>query len=638
MKNFSFLIGSLILFPLITNAQSIEDKKIISSYSNIEGNIELKKTLIKENNERQLRLKNFLSQNVDTPKKTRIGTIGSIELMDVLPNGEKIYAQTTNDGAATTARAKNLYSGGSLGINIQGQNMIAGVWDGGSVRNTHQEFMVNGTSKITIQDGSAFADHATHVGGTIAAQGIVSTVRGLAFNSSLLSYDWDSDLVEMLGEASTGLLVSNHSYAIGSLNSTWFYGAYDSRAQQMDNICHNNPYYLPVVAAGNERGETRAVAVSQRNNKGGYDMIFGHGNAKNVLTVAAVYQVTNYVSPASVLMSDFSSWGPSDDGRIKPEISMKGVSVKSTLSTSDTATGNNQGTSMAAPGIAGVALLLQQYNKQLYNNYLRAASIKGLILHTADEAGLDPGPDAQFGWGLVNASNAAVAIRDKNSTNAATKSVVEELTLTSGSTYTKSITASGSQPLKVSISWTDPESLGINNGTTDPTIGRLVNDLDVKVTKDDTIYYPWKLQGMALYAEPATNVSTNNVDNFERVDINNPSGTYTITVTNKGMLSGGSQNFTLIATSENLSTLATNETKKNEMKVDFYPNPAKDYIHITEKDRDVKVNIYDASGKLVITSKLEGQKLNIMQLVKGNYFANYITKDGEIKNFKFIKE
>lgn len=49
------------------------------------------------------------------------------------------------------------------------------------------------------------------------------------------------------------------------------------------------------------------------------------------MTVAAVGQVSNYVNATSVIMSTFSSYGPSDDGRIKPDISMKGVNVASTL-------------------------------------------------------------------------------------------------------------------------------------------------------------------------------------------------------------------------------------------------------------------------------------------------------------------
>ena len=239
---------------------------------------------------------------------------------------------------------------------------------------------------------------------------------------------------------------------------------------------------------------------------------------------------------------------------------------------------------------------------------------------------------------MVNAEKAAKAIRDKNSTTSS-KSIIDELTLVNNSTYTRTITASGTSPLKISISWTDPQAPTANSGTTDPTTKYLVNDLDIKVSKNGVDYFPWKLEGLLAPYSPATNTGTNNVDNFERVDINNPSGTYTITVTHKGTLTGGSQNFSLIATSDNLSTLSTNEAiRENDNKVNFYPNPAKNYIQINEKDKDLLINIYDVSGKLVLTSKLVDNRINISQLTKGNYIANFINKKGEIKSFKFIKE
>lgn len=634
-----FLCFSLLL-PIVSHAQTLEERKNIATFSNRQANSELSKILKKEDLERKIRLQNFINQNPSFPITKRVGTIGLEELLDVLPNGEKIFARTTNAGAATTARATALYNGGSLGINIQGQNMTAGVWDGGNARNTHQEFMVGGNSKITLGDGTNFQPHPTHVAGTIAAQGIFPDVRGIAFNSSILSYDWDSDLAEMLDQASSGLLVSNHSYGTGSLSSLWFYGAYDSRAREMDNICYNNPYYLPVIAAGNDRDNTTAPGSVQINTKEGYDMIFGHANAKNIITVAAVNQVSPYIDSSSVVMSPFSSWGPSDDGRIKPDISMKGVNVLSTISSSDTALGYMSGTSMASPGVTGVVLLLQQYHNQLYSSFMKSATVKGLILHTADEAGLTIGPDYSFGWGLINAQKGAIAIRDKNSTTS-NKSVIEELTLNNAATYTKTITASGTTPLKISISWTDPAALitNINTGTVDPTTKYLVNDLDIKVSKNGIDYFPWKLQGMSNTSGVATNTGTNNVDNFERVDIDNPSGTYTITVTHKGTLSGGSQNFSLIATSDNLATLSTSEAiKANDSNVNFYPNPAKNYIQINEKDKDLLINIYDVSGKLVLTSKLVDNRISISRLIKGNYIANFINKKGEIKSFKFIKE
>lgn len=638
MKKSIFLSAILHLFFANSYAQTKEERLKISSFSDKIANQKLSIILSDNEINRQLRLNNFLSSNPNYKVKSVIDGFGIQELIDVLPNGEMIFAKTHNEGAGITARANRLYNGGNLGINIQGQNMIAGIWDGGNVRGTHQEFVTGSTSKITNMDGSTYEAHPTHVMGTIMAKGTLPTVKGIAFNASGISYEWNNDLGEMLNEASNGLLVSNHSYGFGSLSSIWFYGAYDSRAKEIDGICYSNPFYLPVVSAGNSRNETTAPGSVQLGNKIGYDMIFGHGNAKNVMTVAAVGQVDNYVDESNVTMSSFSSWGPSDDGRIKPDISMKGVNVRSTLSTSDVATGFMSGTSMASPGVTGVVLLLQQYYNQLNSNYMKAATAKGLILHTADEAGDDYGPDYKFGWGLINAEKAANTIKNRNATTSS-KTVIDELTLVNNTTYSKTLTASGSSPLKISISWTDPQAPIANSGTTDPTTKYLVNDLDVKVTKNDTTYYPWKLQGMGATFDAATNVSTNNVDNFERVDINNPSGTYTITVTHKGTLSGGNQNFSLIATSDNLSTLSTNEAiLAADNKVDFYPNPAKDYIQINEKDRDLLVNIYDVSGKLVLTSKLIDNKISISQLVKGNYLANFINKKGEIKSFKFIKE
>lgn len=632
-KMFLLLVSSIFFS---TYGQSVEERIKIASYSNKTANIFLQQKLNAEKIERKLRLSKFFSQHPELSKRASLPNFGLKELIDVLPSGEHIYAQTDNAGASTTARAHKLYSGGGLGVNIQGQNMIAGVWDGGSARITHQEFMVGGNSKLTNMDGAGNIDHATHVTGTICAQGVLSTVRGIAFNASVLNYDWNDDLSEILSQASAGLLTSNHSYGFGALSNIWFYGAYDSRAQSFDEICYNNPYYLPVVSAGNSRNDTTSPGSVQISNKGGYDLIFGHGNAKNVITVAAVNEVSNYIDESSVTMSSFSSWGPSDDGRIKPDISMKGVSVRSTLSTSNTATGTSSGTSMASPGITGVVLLLQQYHNQLYSTYMKSATVKGLMLHTADEAGNWSGPDYEYGWGLVNAEKAAIAIRDKNSTTS-TKSIINELSLNNGSTYTKTVTASGTAPLRVSISWTDPQSSFSNSGAVDPTTKYLVNDLDIKITKDGLSYYPWKMQGMAAPYDAATNLGTNDADNFERIDINNPSGTYTITVTHKGLLSGGSQNFSLIATAGSLSTLGVSETYEKETPA-FYPNPAKEYVYLNEKESDLQVMIYDASGKMVLQSKLLNNRLDIRNLINGNYIVTFTTGKGIKKKFKLVKE
>ncbi len=629
----------LIVLSNFIYAQSDSERKELSKYSDKAANIELLKELKTDENNRKLKINNYLNLNPNVQQVVKFGEYGMKELFDILPDGSPLYIKTYNAGSATTARANTLYNGGGLSLNIQGQGMIAGVWDGGSIRSTHQEFSVGGTSKIALMDGASVSNHGTHVGGTIAAQGLTALLRGVAFNSSIKSYDWNSDLIEMQSEASEGLLTSNHSYGpdLMSNSQLWILGAYSSDSRQTDALCYLNPYYLPVFAAGNSRNDTSVPYITQLTNKTGYDMIGGKATAKNVLTVAAVEQVNTYSGPGSVLMSSFSSYGPTDDGRIKPEISMKGVNVRSTTSTSDTSAGFMSGTSMAAPGVTGVVLLLQQYYNQLYSAYMKAATVKGLIMHTADEAGSYDGPDYEFGWGLINAESAAKVIRDKNLTSSRT--IIEENVLANGTSFTKSISAGGFVPLKVSISWTDPQYPGQNSGTVDPATKYLVNDLDVKVVSTTgTIYYPWKLHGLTgLFTAPSNN-STNDVDNYERVDIPLPSGNYTITVTHKGNLTGGSQPFSLIVSGANVSTLGTNNNTIKESDIEIFPNPTKDWINFKNNNgQDATVVILDMSGKFVNKRKVENGKISVMELPKGTYILIYTDKKNKQESFKFIK-
>lgn len=640
MKKTYFLIMFL---PVLIFSQTAEERRKIAESSDKAANAALSQELKNDENKRKIRISDYLNQHPNAKKIVKDDVSGKIELTDILANGTPLYTSTSNEGSAITARATSLYNGGSLGLNIQGQGMIVGVWDGGPVRDTHQEFMVDGFTKVSILDfTSSMSDHGTHVAGTIAAKGVVAAARGIAFNSSIKSYDWNDDLTEMQTEASSGLLMSNHSYgpALSNNNQLWVLGAYINDARQVDELCYNNPYYLPVYAAGNDRNKTAIPYGTQISSKFGYDLIAGDGVAKNALTVAAVQQVTQYVNTDSVIMSSFSNYGPTDDGRIKPEISAKGVNVRSATSNTDTSTGIKDGTSMAAPAVTGVVALLQQYHNQLYNNFMRAATVKGLIMHTADEAGGATGPDYEFGWGLINAENAAKIIRDKNLTS--NRSVIRELSLSNGATYTQTVNMNTSAPLKVSISWTDPAPLlaNINNGTTDLATKYLINDLDVKITSaNGTVYYPWKLQGLTNVFAPATNSSTNDVDNFERIDIPNANGEYTITVTHKGTLTNLNQNFTLIVNGQNLSTLNTVDVKTKEDQIQIYPNPVKDVLYIKNNNNvEAHVAVLDASGRILLKESVKDSKINVQALTPGNYLLIYSDKQNREVTTKFIKK
>ena len=104
---------------------------------------------------------------------------------------------------------------------------------------------------------------------------------------------------------------------------------------------------------------------------------------------------------------------------------------------------------------------------------MRAATLKGLVIHTADEAGSNPGPDYVFGWGLLNTLTAAEHI----SLDQTIPGVIQELSIPQGQTIEETWSYTGSGPVKATISWTDPPETPLP-ASLDPPDKMLVNDLD----------------------------------------------------------------------------------------------------------------------------------------------------------------
>jgi|SRR5690554_259270 len=462
-----------------------------------------------------------------------------IEVQRLLPDGTLLYYTTTNIDASKSTRADHLNTGGSLGLDLNGQDMIAYVWDGGHPRITHQEYDGDGgENRVSIIDGGNNLNfHAAHVVGTIAASGVRANAKGMAPHSQVRAADWNYDLAEATHAASDGMLLSNHSYGYrASQLPNWMFGAYVGLSSQWDNLLYNAPYYLMVVAAGNDGQST---GYNGDPLEPGYDILNNMATSKNNLVIANANDanVDEDGNLISVYLSPDSSMGPTDDLRIKPDLAGNGVNVFSTLETSDYAYYFLSGTSMASPNVTGTLLLLQEHYNNTNNMFMLAATLKGLALHTADDAG-PVGPDAKWGWGLLNAKKAAETI-SKNGT----QSMVKEMVLTEGSTITLEVTSDGVSDLLASISWTDLPGTpvqGVSNSP-DPV---LINDLDIRITKNSETYYPWRLTSASTNSQDGDN----NVDPFERVDIENADGTYTITITHKGELETGSQSFSLIVT------------------------------------------------------------------------------------------
>ena len=120
-------------------------------------------------------------------------------------------------------------------------------------------------------------------------------------------------------------------------------------------------------------------------------------------------------NPLAGRMSEFSTWGPTPDLRIKPEITGVGGNIYSTIENDDYR--NMSGTSMASPQVAGASLILKQYldEKKIGENN-KSALIKTMLMNTASQL-LDPNSEdgkvpyfvRRQGAGALNLENALKA-------------------------------------------------------------------------------------------------------------------------------------------------------------------------------------------------------------------------------------
>lgn len=333
----------------------------------------------------------------------------------------------------------------------------------------------------------------------------------------------------------------------------------------------------------------------------GLDTIKSTGVAKNNLTVGAVYTDHTGLNLDSqdIALSHFSSRGPIDDGRVKPDI--MGPSTFEPIMDGDTYFG---ATSYAAPAVTGVLALLQEFNVDGGGPTLSASSWKALLLNTATDGtnlkylveesdensptryqvvrrashlGADAdaanliGPDYFFGWGLVNA-RAAAELLVKNLRSESGAAHISEYLLEdqSNSTTTADNVVieipfehdGDSTEMRIMICWTDPpfqpispSALDVGNYNPEVVVAddpsrpkNLVNDLDLWIVDPNgKTHRPWVLNPanvldgatrvVAAFENPLATLATNSLDNVEQIIIDTPiSGTYTIKVSHKGVL------------------------------------------------------------------------------------------------------
>ena len=538
----------------------------------------LRNTLSLQKKADQIRLSSYLSSH-SLPKNWQGPDGRLVQFRRIDPTGIPEYYGQTNEGTAKTISSFELKPGGSSGLNLTGKDITIGVWDGGLIFENHNFFQ----SRIQNIDTGPISFHSTHVTGTLGGNASNDIYDGIATEASFQGYIWDDLEGDLLSAVESGMILSNHSYGIlsgwtwdNSRNGwVWLggegfeedarFGYYSFSCQMIDRILEAAPYHLLVRSAGNDRNErgpgegepyfienTEHTEPRQPDGgEDGYDCIATVGVGKNVLTVGAVFDIPNgYSQPSDVEMTNFSSWGPADDGRIKPDIVANGTNVFSSYydasqSSVTDLVGGLSGTSMATPSVTGSLALLQEYYFTLSQGfYLTAASLKGLVIHSADEAGDHIGPDYQFGWGLMNTQRAAQTLENSFHTDS---DFLLEASLANGDTFKQLIFIPGDSIFTSTLCWTDPAGVPVSSGFLNNRKPMLVNDLDIRLVNAQTgeFSYPFFLdpENPAQQAQRGDNP----VDNVEKIWISSPErGAYFVRISHKENLQDLSQDFSLI--------------------------------------------------------------------------------------------
>ena len=367
--------------------------------------------------------------------------------------------------------------------------------------------------------------HGTHVAGSIAGDGSLSdgVIRGVAYGATLNVWQirGRGGSLQMPDSLDVQFRPDHEHYPSYIFSFSVGYdpgGEYSDICSQYDKWIWNNPDTLVVSAAGND----------------GPQKVCPPGSAKNTLCVGASQSEREGVyywpsgNPAKV--ADRSSRGPTQDGRVKPDICAPGSGILSTRTTLVDSTdwgygaysANTNyiymsGTSMATPLVAGCAALVRQWlvERRGFSGVPPTAALMKAVLtggahDMSADAGADCGgaaPNGTQGWGRVDLGEALYP------SNRSVR-LVDRIPFATGSERIWRVETTRAAPLDVQLVWMDYPATPQGGGG-------LINDLDLVVSNRTTGAVCW---GNGV----AGGDRTNNVEGVRIASA--PAGTYEVRV------------------------------------------------------------------------------------------------------------
>lgn len=608
-------------------------------------------------------------------------TIFADDLWPTQPNGDPLYPWQD------TTQSRNL-TGQGIKVSIWEANEAGG--NGAGLLETHSEF---GPNRANLEDTTPLSHHATAVANTIVGAGNLDVflggvnegrlLRGVAYEGEVDGYDLADFETETTDAVLDGQIFSNHSYGINggwelrqvgaTIRWYWAFPNFDEDPRlglyspslateigsvDFDNFVHTSKVHLPVISSGNPNNDGPGQAVSHviivnnayqnstatrdwTNGEDSFDSVISPATAKNVLSVGSILDI----SGPNIFFSDFSGSGPTDDGRIKPDVVAVGER-EGTFGFGDSLLEANRntnfsyyngvtpdslgttilaGTSFAAPSVTGGLMLAEERRLELFPTAspLLASTWRAAAINTVFALG-NGGPNYRSGWGIFNAVNLVELL--ENDEDLGRGSLIKEFTVHTGVTKSFYVTIPANAQADLTLAWSDPAGNPPAFATVvDDNTAMLVNNLDLVVedetTSPVTTHFPWTLnpdfagQSAAVRGAPAERDSMDDRNNVEKVTIDSDpqERRLKISVAPNGTLQGGSQEVSLILTGVELdapqivsSGFTQNPTNANEFALTINSDPGAFYTLETSS------NLQGSSWTDVLSFKAEDSTTTVL--------------------------
>ncbi|GJM08834.1 MAG: hypothetical protein DHS20C11_11100 [Lysobacteraceae bacterium] len=386
-----------------------------------------------------------------------------------------------------------------------GAGVIGAVFDG-NFRLTHQEFATNAPIVQGLLSGDT--DHGTKVLGTIFAEGVDPTYRGVLSDgqSVVLSYNetFHTDALH------TALLNTHNAVFVSRSFGGGLTLHYSSASANLDRTVLMNPLLVVTSQSNDGSQQSRPEAW-----------------AKNVVSVGGAYHFNNTDNSDDQWGTAGASHGPAADGRVKPDLTHFYDSVRTTNDGSDTSyTFTFNGTSAATPLTAGhFGLFFQMWHDGVWAGFGGAASVfasrpgvattKAMLIHHAfqydwtiggNNATLDR---SKQGWGRADVQNLydgaddVVVLIDESEVLGALERWQAAIPVGVGASY-----------LKATMSYLD------YYGTTNASQHR-INDLSLRLVSPSGVEW-WGNRGLDGGLWSTSGGSSNKKDTVENIFIEDP--------------------------------------------------------------------------------------------------------------------